>query len=77
MEGTTAIRASSAAELRFRLKAGKRLTAEKGVREQKRANEPTTDQEHVQILVKPGEIRPTKRTTTKTLRALAIHVFVT
>ena len=28
----------------------------------------------MQILVKPGDIRPTKNTTTKTLRALAIHV---
>jgi hypothetical protein len=28
----------------------------------------------VQILVKPGDIRPTKDTTTKTLRALAIHI---
>ena len=74
LEGAEAIKANSAAELRFRLEAGKRLTAEKGMREQKRANEPTTDQEHVQILVKPGDIRPTKQTTSKTLRALAIHV---
>ena len=74
LEGAAAIRASSAAELRFRLEAGKRLTAEKRTREQKRANELTTDQERVQILVKPGDIRPTKDTTTKTLRALAIHM---
>ena len=74
LEGAAAIRASSAAELRFRLEAGKRLTAEKRTREQKRANEHTTDQKRVQILVKPGDIRPTKNTTTKTLRALAIHM---
>ena len=74
LEGAAAIRARSAAELRFRLEAGKRLTAEKRAREQRRAKEPATDQEHVQILVKSGDIRPTKDTSTKTLRALAIHV---
>jgi hypothetical protein len=74
LEGAAAIRASSAAELRFRLEAGKRLTAEKRMIEQKRTKSFATDQESVQILVKPGNIRLTKGTTTKTLRALAIHV---